>query len=484
MGVCPEIARPTVEAIVQQLSICLVQVLLQHSLTDKFFTEIGEEQSLLTIFFRHVDATKLTRFEITTLFDRIMLDGLHYENLPTQLIFLMVQISNLRDLVKIVKNCPVNFLQATNQNGDTPLHLACILNDLEAVQILTNFETINLINSTNGRSPLHAAMIHSSFSIVNCLVRSGARINVKDKHGNTPFMLAAQYANAEVCRLLVEYGANLGEINNRDCDALILAIKMDNFHTINYLIEIGIPIDTKYQKSLFPIHYACRYNSIEALKCLIEHGADVNDITNDQWDCLHFATRYSVNISMIQLLLNNGCKLGSVNIHGRNALHYAAGWGSKEMVKLLLRCGIDINSRDNLGRCAVHLASKFKNYDVLKFLIHAGADIAILTNARTSIYDYSETNCQMIRSWEDDVEGYFAAKVILSSGCMVKMKVPLRSSEGAMYYVISRCDETDISHLNLRQNLKKDRPMLLNESVPINFLKKMKQGYILVERNV
>src|SRR5262249_44594816 len=60
------------------------------------------------------------------------------------------------------------------------------------------------INTTdeNGQTPLHLALRNDNFAIVKFLLDNGADINILDKNGKSPFDIAVHYSSDEVIGLL------------------------------------------------------------------------------------------------------------------------------------------------------------------------------------------------------------------------------------------------------------------------------------------
>jgi ankyrin repeat protein len=92
---------------------------------------------------------------------------------------------------------------------------------------------------------------------------------------------------------------------------------------------------------------------------------------------------------IIQLLLRYGA-----DIHARNgdnnctALHAAAGCGDISIVQLLLENGSDINSRTKNGSTALHLALQHGDIETAKPMTENGIDIA----PRTKILHHFDHN--------------------------------------------------------------------------------------------
>lgn len=101
-------------------------------------------------------------------------------------------------------------LNVTDQEGNTPLHLAVL------AQVLLNVKTILKENNVNidavngrGKTPLHLAAINKKTEIVRFLVNSGANCLIQDDCGNNPLheICKSKYANfLEACIIMQRLG--------------------------------------------------------------------------------------------------------------------------------------------------------------------------------------------------------------------------------------------------------------------------------------
>ncbi len=95
---------------------------------------------------------------------------------------------------------------------------------------------------------------------------------------------------------------------------------------------------------------AVRGNNYRTVKMIIKKGVSKNEIDN----CF----KYSIHsdISIVEILFQNGANLNKTNHVGRAPLHNAAKSGYVEIIQFLLENGANINAKDNEGNTAIDFA--------------------------------------------------------------------------------------------------------------------------------
>lgn len=151
------------------------------------------------------------------------------------------------------------------------------------------------------------------------------------------------------------------------------------------------------------------YDSI--VKLLIENGADVNIKDSGGWFPIFYASSTGKRInfpleicflkwcylknrkislihlgqlSVLELLIQNGADLNVRNKHGQTALHISTKYYLKKVVELLIQNGANPNLKQTEGYAPIHDAASYpigsNGADILNILIEYGADINIQSN--------------------------------------------------------------------------------------------------------
>ena len=106
-------------------------------------------------------------------------------------------------------------LEARDNNGGTPLHLASA-NHEEMVDLFLKHgvSVMSTLGDFVGYTALHIAALSGKTEIVRLLIVAGSDVNAPDSSGRTPLHLSASLGWVDVVRLLLDNGAELNAVNN------------------------------------------------------------------------------------------------------------------------------------------------------------------------------------------------------------------------------------------------------------------------------
>ena len=109
----------------------------------------------------------------------------------------------LPNAIRVLRGNGITDINATDDDGNTPLHEAARHGHTATAQAL-----INAGANDFGFTPLHEAASHGQTETVRALIKLGADVNLADKDGSTPLHWAAENGETETVRALIELGAD------------------------------------------------------------------------------------------------------------------------------------------------------------------------------------------------------------------------------------------------------------------------------------
>ncbi len=98
-------------------------------------------------------------------------------------------------------------IDATDGNGETPLHAAIASSKTDIAAILLHFEASIEAPGEEGRTPLHYAAAEGGERMATLLLDAGAEVNARDDNGLTPLYTAGMFGNENIMGMLLDHGA-------------------------------------------------------------------------------------------------------------------------------------------------------------------------------------------------------------------------------------------------------------------------------------
>ncbi|XP_030383495.1 NF-kappa-B inhibitor cactus [Scaptodrosophila lebanonensis] len=165
-----------------------------------------------------------------------------------------------------------------NDDGDTPLHLACMSSyvDSNVVTALIRMAPhpclLNIQNDA-AQTPLHLAALTHQPHLLRMLLKAGAEPTVRDRHGNTALHLSCIAGDKQCVRALTEqFSASEIQEAHRNYG------HRSQDKTVSSLNYARLPADLEIRNydGERCVHLAAQSGNIEILRTLVSHGADIN----------------------------------------------------------------------------------------------------------------------------------------------------------------------------------------------------------------
>ena len=110
------------------------------------------------------------------------------------------------ELLSMLKNKGI-VLNATDNYGNTPLHIAVMSRERNYARSLMNVGAELNIKNNVDLSPMHISAFLNDEEAAKALIAKGAEINIKGNSGYTPLHIASLMNNLEVAKDLLQMGA-------------------------------------------------------------------------------------------------------------------------------------------------------------------------------------------------------------------------------------------------------------------------------------
>ncbi|OQV13353.1 Transient receptor potential cation channel subfamily A member 1 [Hypsibius exemplaris] len=308
-----------------------------------------------------------------------------------------------------------NGVDIPGDNGETPLHLACVLNDLEAVKILLahGANPDRRRKCFHNLHPVHLAAAAGAIDVLTFFVEEWPRENnrkssemvaIVDSEGSTPLHWAVLRRWLHCVEFLLKHGARLDQPQTQGFRAtpLSLACCQGLVGMLQPMLDISKPsfmraLELPDDEGLKPMHRAAVLNAMPVLEFLVENGADVN-IRDVQGRTPIMMASSAEAWAVVKFLALNGGDPFQPDRLGRTSIHYGAIYGTfptpeeniiiqdKTISEKLTQ---SIDRKDKLGFTALHYAAAHGHAEVFNRLIACKADWTIKSDDRKSVLHFA-----------------------------------------------------------------------------------------------
>ena len=404
-------------------------------------------------------------------------------------------------------------INATNEDGATPLLLACSTAQTESIRLLLKAKSDVNSADVHGDTSLHAAITAGcSNETLQEIIDNGGDVNAGNKRGRTALLLSCFYRHMDLVRVLLGAGADPtiadeegfsclhAAIDGRCCKdtpqeliyysadtdakrndgttALLCVCRTGQSESVRFLLEAGAGVNIAKPDGSTSlrtaVHGAC---SQEALQNIVQLGVNVNAINNNRQTALIRACE-TAQAESVTLLLKNKADPNIFDGRGYTSLHAAVhGNCTHDTLKKMVTHGAHLNKQDNLGRTALFLACKYRQQEMVKILLESAANPRITcTEGKSSLHVAVEGGCskKIIRALikhgvnvnATNVHGVTALMTACVKGNIETINILL--SAGADPNIADSRGETCIHHVAFANNSKEAVQAIINHGAYIN----------------
>jgi Notch-like protein len=168
----------------------------------------------------------------------------------------------------------------TDNDGETPLHLAARYALADAAKALLEEGADPNAQDNNGRTPLHSAVAADAQGVFNILLKNRATdLNARQYDGLTPLILAVRMAIEGVVEQLIEAEVEINLADESGKTALHWAAAVNNVSAVSILLRNNANRDATDTMEQTPLFLAAKEGSYQSAKALLDHGAnrDIQD---------------------------------------------------------------------------------------------------------------------------------------------------------------------------------------------------------------
>jgi ankyrin repeat protein len=347
-------------------------------------------------------------------------------------------------------------INAPNEYGVNPLHLACMNQDAEMVSKLLRAGADPNNAKWTGETPLMTCANTGTLAAVRALLDNGADVNaVESTQLQTALMWAAAEKYSEVVALLIERGANIHAVSKLIPEAEPFHVETPGSMGMNFAHTLRF---RKYTGGFTALLFAAQQGDMASTRTLLDAGADINFATEEEGSALVIASAAG-HEELAKFLLQRGADPDIKDAYGLTPLHFAVhrgvlimnNWAPSEtdkygwertnlpgLAKDLLAHGAAVDPKveyawpflDNpflsravedpaqieiVGSTPLLLAAASGDIDLMKLFIAHGADKQAKTYGGATLFMLA-AGAGSERGIRDEASAIEAAKYVLSLG--------------------------------------------------------------------
>ena len=297
----------------------------------------------------------------------------------------------------------------TNKQGYTPLHLATVYSQFDPIKIILNSTKCDpKIQDFQGNTALHLSIYQKSATDIEYFLMCGnVDVNIQNRQGDTPLHVAVkqEIAVGVIEALAHHVHCNVSKINNEGMTPLQLSVSIKRLSIANVIAKKCSHEDIKkaIEDTSDVLYNAVSENCLALVQALLQFQSEKVNMKysshGSEQTLLHAACRLG-HCDMIEILLENGADVQTVDSSGDAPVHIVCKGLKLDCLKVLLRnkkC--DPNQRNADEETALHIVCKMKNtktihVDMIKILLENGANVqAVDSNGDAPVHLVCKISC-------------------------------------------------------------------------------------------
>ncbi|KAA0191012.1 Inversin-A [Fasciolopsis buskii] len=414
--------------------------------------------------------------ELNDLVDKRGRNALHHcvkrldEKIPEAPKNLFEQLDRIK-CARIIVKTDSAFLSQLDLEGNSPIHLAVLNNDMEFVRAMQEFRPplevktrassskgitseSQLPTAIGGRTVIHLAVLYGYAELLDSLLEMDVTecINELDEQGATALHYAVQLPRnlaTTVIESLIKRGkADLNAADSHGRTALSWAATIGAHEAVTELLQLGAKLNIADECGLTPLHCAASRGNRDIVQSMLNwiSVANLDDRSKmsafrdvpDKDGCTPIF--YSVTMGhpeVTKCLLEYGANVQVQDVKGRSLAHCLARLGAvcadktdekvdrtKENAKKLtvqmsdlLAAGLNPWITTNTGAAPLHEACLLRN---VPFVRELSKQTSFAPNVDTrDAYGHTALHLVVAASWSSDAAGLELCEILLQNGASV-----------------------------------------------------------------
>lgn len=253
-------------------------------------------------------------------------------------------------------------IEATDEKGQTALHVAIANRQLAAAQTLLGLRAKVNAPSDSRLTPLHLSARLNDLKGVELLLANGANINARDAYDRTPLIMAAEPPAADDLQ-----GLNEREVRARyrsaQHQATTAALLNQQFNVIKLLITRGADVNARDRGGATALLGAVMSFNDPVASLLLQQGADPN--VGDPATLatpLHVAAGRGLT-NTVMLLINANAAINPTDARGETPLGHALHSAQLGVAAVLRQRGANLGAERPSNALEQSLAEYFRRTD-------------------------------------------------------------------------------------------------------------------------
>lgn len=275
----------------------------------------------------------------------------------------------------------ISIIDIKDNLGNTALHYACVLNNINIVMELINNNSDPLIRNNEGENALHIALKYNRNEIIEYIINKNNNLNINflSKTGENFLQLAVSYQNTTISTLLIE--KTKINLNNQEKDygttVLQQLIVQNNIRLFKKAISFGANINQQDFYGNTSLIYISSDTNPDLFNCILSYDNVNYNLTNIDGD------------TSLHIILNKNNKLPT------------------HIIEKIIK-NTDLNIQNNSGKTCLYLlveSNLFLNFS--NILINKELNIFIFDKDNISIYDLIEKNANKNEIYKIIIDSYY-----------------------------------------------------------------------------